>query len=271
MVSAMDVMELLAEAHAGNREARNQIVEDNVGLVWNIVKRYTGRGYDQEDIFQIGCIGLIKAIDHFDMSYQVKFSTYAVPMITGEIKRFLRDDGMIKVSRTIKENGFKVKRAAESLSQKLGRNATIDEIAAATELTTEEIVLAMEAGSEVDSIYRTIYQSEGKDISMVDQIVRTNESAIGYAGTSSAEAVRMMNQGSASLDAEKEEVVNRMLLGQLLNELDEKERKLIEYRYFRDMTQMQVAKCLGISQVQVSRLEKKILKQMRERTFCCAE
>jgi len=266
MVGAMDVMELLAEAHAGNREARNRIVEKNIGLVWNIVKRYTGRGYDQEDIFQIGCIGLIKAIDHFDTSYQVKFSTYAVPMISGEIKRFLRDDGMIKVSRTIKENGFKVKRAAEDLSQKLGRNATIDEIAAATELTTEEIVLAMEAGSEVDSIYRTIYQSEGRDISMVDQIVRTNGSAIGYAGTNSAESARMMN--STSLDAEKEEVLNHMLLHQLLNELEEKERKLIEYRYFRDMTQMQVAKCLGISQVQVSRLEKKILKQMRQRTFC---
>ena len=202
------------------------------------------------------------------MSYQVKFSTYAVPMINGEIKRFLRDDGMIKVSRTIKENGFKVKRAAESLSQKLGRNATIDEIAAATELTAEEIVLAMEAGSEVDSIYRTIYQSEGKDISMVDQIVRASDGVIGYAGTSSAESARLMNQGSASLDTEKEEVLNHMLLGQLLNELGEKERKLIEYRYFREMTQSQVARCLGISQVQVSRLEKKILRQMRERTFC---
>ena len=268
MVDAMDVMELLAEAHAGNMEARNQLVENNIGLVWNIVKRYTGRGYDQEDIFQIGCIGLIKAIDHFDMSYQVKFSTYAVPMINGEIKRFLRDDGMIKVSRTIKENGFKVKRAAESLSQKLGRNATIDVFASATELTAEEIVLAMEAGSEVDSIYRTIYQSEGKDISMVDQIVRASDGVIGYAGTSSAESARLMNQGSASLDTEKEEVLNHMLLGQLLNELGEKERKLIEYRYFREMTQSQVARCLGISQVQVSRLEKKILRQMRERTFC---
>ena len=268
MVCAMDVMELLKEARAGNLEARNQIVEENIGLVWNIVKRYTGRGYDQEDIFQIGCIGLIKAIDHFDMSYQVKFSTYAVPMINGEIKRFLRDDGMIKVSRTIKENGFKVKRAAESLRKKKGRNATIDEIAAATELTAEEIVLAMEAGSEVDSIYRTIYQSEGKDISMVDQIVRASDGVIGYAGTSSAESARLMNQGSASLDTEKEEILNHMLLGQLLNELGEKERKLIEYRYFREMTQSQVARCLGISQVQVSRLEKKILRQMRERTFC---
>ncbi len=263
----MDGMELLAEAHAGNREARNQMVEENIGLVWNIVKRFTGRGHDQEDIFQIGCIGLIKAIDNFDMSYQVKFSTYAVPMITGEIKRFLRDDGMIKVSRTVKENGFKVKRAADDLSQKLGRNATIDEIAAATELTAEEIVLAMEAGSEVDSIYRTVYQSDGKDIPMLEQIVKGSGGMIGYAGKNSAEAGNPVSQNGALLDTEKEEVLDRMLLSQLLDELEENERKLIYYRYFRDMTQMQVAKCLGISQVQVSRLEKKILKKMRERAF----
>jgi RNA polymerase sporulation-specific sigma factor len=268
MVGAMDVIELLTKAHAGNREARNQIVEENMGLVWSIVRRFTGRGYDQEDIFQIGCIGLIKAIDRFDVTMDVKFSTYAVPMITGEIKRFLRDDGMIKVSRTIKENSYKVKRTAQQLSQSLGRNATIDEIAAATELTTEEIVLAMEAGSEVDSIYRTVYQSEGKEVSMIDQIVKTRESAIGYAGTGSTQTGSFVNANGALFDAEKEGVINRLLLRQLLEGLEEQERKLIEYRYFRDMTQTQVAKCLGISQVQVSRLEKKILKQMRERTFC---
>ncbi len=264
----MDVMELLKEAHKGNLEARNQIVEENIGLVWNIVKRFSGRGYEQDDIFQIGCIGLIKAIDNFDMSFQVKFSTYAVPMITGEIKRFLRDDGMIKVSRTLKENSFRVKRAAENLSQKLGRNATIDEIAAATELTAEEIVLAMEANNEVDSIYRTIYQSEGRDISIVDQVVGRKGSSIGYAGLCEAENGSMVNENGALLDVEKEEVVDRMLLRQLLSELEEKERKLIEYRYFHDMTQTQVAEILGISQVQVSRLEKKILIGMRKRSCC---
>lgn len=264
----MEVMELLKEARAGNREARNQIVEENMGLVWSVVKRFSGRGYDPEDIFQIGCIGLIKAIDHFDMSFQVRFSTYAVPMIMGEIKRFLRDDGMIKVSRTLKENGFRVKRVAESLSQELGRNATIDEIAAAIELTTEEIVLALEANSEVDSIYRTIYQSEGKAISMVDQIISIKGSNIGYAGINGTEQGNMVNQNGALLDEEKEELVNRMLLYQLLEKLGEKERKLIEYRYFHDMTQTQVAKCLGISQVQVSRLEKRILKEMRKQSFC---
>lgn len=240
----MDVMELLKKARAGDREARNQVVEENVGLVWNIVKRFVGRGYEKEDIFQIGCIGLIKAIDHFDMNYNVKFSTYAVPMITGEIKRFLRDDGMIKVSRTLKENGWKIKTAADHLSQELGRNATIQEIAAATELTQEEIVLAMEANSEVDSIYKTVYQSEGKDISMIDQIPDSMQ------------------------DTKKEQVLDHMLLEYLMGQLNEKERKLIQYRYYHDMTQSQVAKCMGISQVQVSRLEKKILKGMRMQAYC---
>lgn len=243
MVCAMDFIDLLEKARAGSREARNQLVEENTGLVWSIVKRFAGRGYDQEDIFQIGCIGLIKAIDHFDTGFDVKFSTYAVPMITGEIRRFLRDDGMIKVSRTLKENGWKVNRAAQNLSQELGRNATIDEIAVATELTREEIVMAMEANHEVDSIYRVIYQSDGRDISIID-----------YAAAACMGAE----------DQETEALLDHMLLRQLLDGLEEEERRLIEYRYFHDMTQTQVAKCLGISQVQVSRLEKKILQRMRK-------
>lgn len=238
----MDTIELLKEAREGDREARNRIVEENVGLVWNIVKRFLGRGYDSDDIFQIGCIGLIKAIDNFDMQYGVKFSTYAVPMITGEIKRFLRDDGMIKVSRTLKENGWKIKKAAESLNQELGRNATVNEIAAVTELKAEDIVLALEANSEVDSIYRTVYQSEGKDIYMVDQIVNEHQ--------------------------DEEKLLNHMFLNELLDSLNEQERQLIEYRYYNDMTQTAIAEKLGISQVQVSRMEKKILKCMRERAKC---
>lgn len=235
----MDTIELLRKAREGDREARNRIVEENIGLVWNIVKRFLGRGYDSDDIFQIGCIGLIKAIDNFDIQYGVKFSTYAVPMITGEIKRFLRDDGMIKVSRTLKENGWKIKKAAESLNQELGRNATVSEIAAVTELTAEDIVLALEANSEVDSIYRTVYQSDGKDIYMVDQIVNERE--------------------------DEETLLNHMFLNELLDSLNEQERQLIEYRYYNDMTQTAIAEKLGISQVQVSRMEKRILKYMRER------
>ncbi|MCH5267154.1 MAG: SigB/SigF/SigG family RNA polymerase sigma factor [Lachnospiraceae bacterium] len=254
----MDTMELLKKSRDGDREARNQLVEENIGLVWNIVKRFIGRGYEAEDIFQIGCIGLIKAIDHFDFSYDVKFSTYAVPMITGQIKRFLRDDGMIKVSRTLKENGWKVSQAQEALRQELGRNATVDEIAAATELEPGEIVLAMEANREVGTIDRTLYQEGGKELPLIEQVVQMPGNYVGQ-----------VVGGEASVniderDPEKEEVLNHMLIKQLLQGLGERERQLIEYRYFEEMTQSEVAKKLNISQVQVSRLEKKILLQMRK-------
>lgn len=265
MVCAMDMIERLKKAHAGDREARNQIVEENMGLVWSIVRRFQGRGYEEEDLFQVGCIGLIKAIDRFDVTFEVKFSTYAVPMITGEIKRFLRDDGMIKVSRTVKENGWKIGKAVQKLNQELGRNATVDEIAAATELSAGEIVLAMEAGNEVDSIYRTIYESEGKDVSLVDQVVGVKNSAVGYVGNVENMKNVFTNENGMFLDIEKEEVLNKLLLSQLMESLDPVEQNLIRYRYFHDMTQTQVAKILGISQVQVSRMEKKILSTLRKR------
>lgn len=259
----MDVLELVKKARTGDREARNQVVEENVGLVWNIVKRFNGRGYEAEDLFQIGCIGLIKAIDHFDLQYDVKFSTYAVPMIMGEIKRFLRDDGMIKVSRTIKENGWKVKRASQRLDQELGRCATIDEIAAATEMEPEEIVVALEANREVESIYRPVFQPEGKEVYMIDQVVRGSAGSLGYLPGSSLSPGKN-GETDSGMDAEKEQVINRVLLEQLLKKLEEKERKLIELRYYQEKTQTEVARELGISQVQVSRLEKKILKRLRK-------
>lgn len=259
----MDVMELIKKARAGDREARNQVVEKNVGLVWNIVKRFYGRGYDSEDLFQIGCIGLIKAIDNFDLRFDVKFSTYAVPMIMGEIKRFLRDDGMIKVSRSIKENGWRIKRAAEKLNQDMGRSATIEEIAVATELEPEEIVLALEAGSEVDSIYRPVFQSEEKEVYLIDQVVAGKQGSIGYA-IKPGGMLGIKGEAENLRDEEKEKLMDKMLLEQLLETLEEKERMLIELRYFQDMTQTQVANRLGISQVQVSRLEKKILLRLRK-------
>ncbi len=261
----MDRIEQLKRARAGDKEIRNQIVEENLGLVWSIVRRFSGRGYDEEDIFQIGCIGLIKAIDRFDVSFGVQFSTYAVPMITGEIKRFLRDDGMIKVSRTIKENGFKVKREAARLLQELGRNATLDEIAAATELSTGEIVLALEAGSEVDSIYRTVYESEGKDVQLIEQVVKGADYSLGYAGNTEKTQAAFLNENGACIDEEKEELLNKLFLKELLEELGETEKRLIKYRYFHNMTQSQVAKILGVSQVKVSRMEKKILESLREK------
>lgn len=249
---------LIERSQAGDKEARETLIEENLGLVRHIVKRFAGRGYDMEDLFQIGCIGLMKAIDKFDLQYDVRFSTYAVPMIQGEIKRFLRDDGMVKVSRTLKENGWKIKQAGERLSQKLGREATLQELSEATGLETEDIVMALDANVEVESIYRSVYQSDGNEIYLVDQVVG-GSGGVGYSTMGQAAGA-----GSVCEDTEKEKVLNHMLLEQLLSQLEERERELISMRYFQDKTQMEVARCLGISQVQVSRMEKRILLRMRD-------
>lgn len=250
---------LIERSQAGDKEARETLIEENLGLVRHIVKRFAGRGYDMEDLFQIGCIGLMKAIDKFDLNYAVRFSTYAVPMIQGEIKRFLRDDGMVKVSRTLKENGWKVKQAAERLSQEYGREATLQELSEATGLETEDIVMALDANVEVESIYKSVYQSDGNEIYLVDQVVR-GSNGVGY----STMGQTTVNTGGICEDTEKEKVLNHMLLEQLLDRLEDKERELIRMRYFQDKTQVEVAKHMGISQVQVSRMEKRILLQMRQ-------
>ena len=229
---------LIERVQAGEKEARETLIEKNMGLVHHIARRFIGRGCEVDDLLQIGTIGLMKAIDKFDMSYEVKFSTYAVPMISGEIKRFLRDDGIIKVSRSLKENCYKVKRAAEQLTQKYGRDPTLSELEAETGILAEDIVLALEAGVEVESIYKTIYQSDGNEVFLMDKLS----------------------------DPDKvDKIINNMLLKQLLNELSDSERELIKLRYFQDKTQTEVAGRLGISQVQVSRMEKKILLSMRKK------
>ena len=235
----METIELITRSRSGDKLAREQVIKENMPLVYSIVKRFAGRGYDVEDLSQIGAIGLIKAVDNFNLNYDVKFSTYAVPVISGEIKRFLRDDGMVKVSRTLKENGIRVRRAAESLAGRLGREATLEELSAATELGREEIVMALEAGNEVESLHKTVFQKEGSEILLMDRI--------------------------PSEKNESEAVVNQLLLEQLLGELDEKERRLIELRYFEEKTQTQTAQMLEMSQVQVSRLEKRILGSMRKK------
>ena len=230
---------LLNMAQQGDVPARDTMVRDNMGLVWSIVRRFSDRGYESEDLFQIGSIGLMKAIDKFDTSFEVKFSTYAVPLIVGEIKRFLRDDGMIKVSRSLKESGAKMKKAREKLQAVLGREPNMQELSQETGLSREEIVMALEANGEVESIYRKFTPDDGKEACLVDRLPQETDS--------------------------HEMLLNHMLLEQLLSELGQMERRLIELRYFNDMTQSQVAKQLGISQVQVSRLEKKILLSMRSR------
>ena len=235
----MDTQVLIRRAQDGDKEAREQVINENIGLVWSIVRRFLGRGQEAEDLFQIGVIGLMKAVDKFDLSYEVMFSTYAVPMISGEIKRFLRDNNsLLKMSRSIKENGWKIKAAKERLSYELGRDATMEELAAATELSVEDVVTALEAGSEIESIYKTVYQGDGNEIYLVDRIKEEKN--------------------------ETESLINRMTVEQLLESLSEEERLLITSRYFEDKTQVQTAALLGISQVQVSRLEKKILLKMRK-------
>jgi RNA polymerase sporulation-specific sigma factor len=239
-VSLMDeTMKLIEMAHEGDKEARDQLVTENFGLIWSIVRRFMGRGYEPEDLFQIGCIGIMKAIDKFDMSYDVKFSTYAVPMITGEIKRFLRDDGIIKISRSIKEMALKVKRVREELVFRFGREPTVEEIAGEIGASKEEVAASMEAGAEVESLYRSVNKNDENSILLIDKIEEESSA--------------------------QEELLNRMVLRDLLTQLSDKDREIIIRRYYYNETQSQIATKLGISQVQVSRLEKKILKQMREK------
>lgn len=233
-----EIAVLIARAQNGDQGAREVLVENNLGLVHHIVKRFFGRGYDAEDLFQIGSIGLIKAIDKFDLTYEVKFSTYAVPMITGEIKRFLRDDGMIKMSRSLKENAWKIRAVSERLTHELGRDATVDEISEQLDIPAADIVLSLEANMEVESIYKSVYQGEGTQIYLVDKLPEKRD--------------------------DNENLLNQMMVEQLLDMLEENEKKLITLRYYNDKTQVEVAKELGISQVQVSRMEKKVLRRMRE-------
>ena len=250
-----DVSVLIAKSQSGDKEAREVLIEKNLGLVHHIVRRFAGRGCEMEDLFQIGTIGLIKAIDKFDLSQGVKFSTYAVPMITGEIKRFLRDDGLVKVSRTIKENALKVRVARQRLQARLNREPTLSEICGESGLSREEIVLAMEAGAEVESLYSAMYQDDGSEMYLVDRVVQNH-------GTASTAGLGGVCDGN---DYEKERLLDHMLLSQLLDSLEASDRELIYMRYFQNKTQVEIAAILGVSQVQVSRMEKKILLRLRER------
>ena len=233
-----DTIALIEQSHGGDKEARDKLVKNNMGLVWSIVRRFGNRGHELEDLFQVGSIGLMKAIDKFDTAFDVKFSTYAVPMITGEIKRFLRDDGMIKVSRSLKENAAKIAAAQNRLQKELGREVALSELSEATGLPVEEIVMALEANVEVESIYKSVYQSDGNEVCLMDRLPEKKDA--------------------------NERLLNHLLLSQLMEQLEDMERELIVLRYFRDKTQVEVAGLLGISQVQVSRLEKKILLRLRK-------
>ncbi len=223
----------------GDEEATNILVKENMGLIRLTLKRFLGRGYDAEDLFQIGAIGLIKAIRRFDLNYDVKFSTYAVPMIMGEIKRYIRDDGIIKVSRSIKELSYKVSSVRETLIRETGEEPTISQIAKKVGVTAEEVSTAIEATARPDSIYSTIDDGNQEGQALIDRI----ESPTNY----------------------EDETVDKILISSMLKDFPQREQKIIILRYFRRKTQAQIAAMLGISQVQVSRIEKKVLHKMREK------
>ena len=229
---------LIGRAHQGDKVARDKVYEENIGLIYSVVKRFAGRGVEAEDLFQIGSIGLLKAVDKFDTSFEVKFSTYAVPMIIGEIRRYLRDTGIIKVSRSLKESQYRVFKIRENLEKKLGREPSVTELAEAAEISLEELNMVLEAGAEVESLHKTIYQGEGTELSLLDKIPEKEN--------------------------RQEKLLDKVLLEELLGRLEAEERKLIYMRYFQDMTQTEIARQLHISQVQVSRMEKRILKKLKK-------
>lgn len=232
-----EVKELIKQSQSGDQGARDRIVQKNMRLVWSVVQRFLNRGYEPDDLFQIGCIGLLKSVDKFDLSYDVKFSTYAVPMIIGEIQRFIRDDGTVKVSRSLKEMGNKIRKAKDELSKTLGRIPTVTELSEYLEISPEDIILAQEASRIPSSIHETVYENDGDPITLLDQIDDGNEG----------------------------KWFDKIALKEAIRELDERERLIVYLRYYKDQTQSEVAARLGISQVQVSRLEKKILQQMKDR------
>ena len=238
MFSLECLSKLFEQARNGNAQARDQLVLDNTGLVWSVVKKYRGRGYEQEDLFQIGCIGLIKAIDNFDSSLEVKFSTYAVPMIMGEIRRFLRDNNAIRVSRSLKDTAYKAIYARENLTRLHSKEPTIVEIAAEIGIPKEDIVYALDAIQNPMSLYEPVYTEGGDTLYVMDQI--------------------------SDKKSREENWVENISLSEAMKRLNERENEIITLRFFEGKTQMEVAESIGISQAQVSRLEKNALTIMKK-------
>ena len=234
-------MKIIERAQNGSKEDMTKLIEDNSRLVWSIVRRFNGRGYDIEDLYQIGSIGLIKAIQRFDTSFEVRLSTYAVPYILGEIKRFIRDDGPVKVSRSIKELAYKVIEVQKQYIQKNGKEITLEQLAKELKTSKEDIAMALDSARPVNSIEDSQYRDNKTDktISLIDQL-------------------------SSGKD-EENEITNRITIKKLISELKDNEKEVILLRYYKGKTQMQVAKILGITQVQVSRIERKVLDNMKRK------
>lgn len=236
-MASSKTLDLLVKVRSGDEQAKEQVVKDNLGLVWSIVHRFKNSYYDKEDLFQIGCIGLMKAINHFDPSYDVQFSTYAVPIIMGEIKRYFRDDGTIKVSRSLKELNIKVTKAKESLQNENGQEPTVEQVAKYLDVDVQDVVEAIDSSYYPTSLNEPIYEKDGSTISMEDRII----------------------------DKRDQMWFEKIALEMEMEKLDEKEKMIIYMRYQLDYNQDAIAKRLGISQVQVSRLEKKIVTKLRTR------
>ena len=234
-------MKVIDNAKNGNKDAMTKLIEDNNGLIWSIVRRFNGRGYDIEDLYQIGTIGFIKAIQRFDTSFEVRLSAYAVPYILGEIKRYIRDDGPIKVSRSIKELNVKILELQREFLHKYGRDISLEEISKELKISKEEIAMALDSARPVDSIEDAKYKDNKTD-----------------------KTVSILEQISTGKD-EETEITNRITIKNLINELNDKEKEIILLRYYKQKTQMQVSKILGITQVQVSRIERKVLDKMKKR------
>ncbi len=238
LLSHEETLELIEKVKNGDEEAKEVLISNNLGLVRSVVSKFSNIGYERDDLYQLGSIGLIKSIYKFDPSFNVKFSTYAVPMILGEIKRYLRDDGMVKVSRSLKQLAIKAKAQSETLTKKLGREPTIEEIAAELEVEKEDLVMAMEANFSVEYLHGVIHEEEGSPICLIDKI-------------------------SMKDDSSEEKVVDNILLKEVLGRLEKRERQIIMLRYFEDKTQSEIGQILSISQVQVSRIEKKVLLKLK--------
>ncbi len=234
-------MKIIERAQNGSKDDMTKLIQDNSRLVWSIVRRFNGRGYDTEDLYQIGSIGLIKAIQRFDTNFEVRLSTYAVPYILGEIKRFIRDDGPIKISRSIKELNIKIKELQKEYLEKYGKEITLEEIAKELKTSKEEITMALDSARPVNSIEDSMYRDNKTDktISLIEQL-------------------------STGKD-EETEITNRITIKKLISELKDKEKEVILLRYYKGKTQMQVSRILGITQVQVSRIERKVLDNMKRK------
>lgn len=236
LLSEEETNELLRRAQEGDKEAREKLINCNLRLVFSLVQRFQNRGYELEDLFQIGTIGLMKAIDKFDFKYEVRFSTYAVPMIIGEIRRFLRDDNPLKVGRSLWERAYRINRAREEMTGELGREPSVHEVAEALNLPVDEVVACLEAVQLPSSIHDTLFQDDGDPILLVDHLGQD----------------------------EADEQFERMAVKEVLQKLPEKYRRVIYLRFYEDKTQAEVAELIGLSQVQVSRLERQALKAMRQ-------